>query len=190
MPPSKPDSNALPELLERHIPLLRAFLRLRMNQQLRAVEESSDLVQTVCKELLDHRDAFQFRGEPEFRAWLCTAATNKLRERNRFWNAEKRDHHRNRELASQDQDLAACYANVLTPSRVAVGKEGVERFERAFQELSEPQRDVLVLVRLAGLSHAKAAEQLGTTEVATRSLLHRALVRLSTLLAEPPESQA
>ena len=188
-PPSSPDPSALPELLARHVPLLRAFLRLRMSRQLRSLEESSDLVQTVCRELLDHRDGFAFRGDAEFRAWLCTAALNKLRERERFWTAEKRDPQRKKELVTEDHALAACYASVLTPSRAAIGKESLERFERAFEELSEQQREVVILVRLSGLSHAQAAEQLGTTEVATRSLLHRALVRLTTLLSEPRDSR-
>lgn len=184
--PTSDDPEALRPLLERHVPMLRAFLRLRMNRELRSLEESSDLVQTVCRELLDHEKGFTYRGEAEFRAWLCTAARNKLQERERFWRAQRREARKRVPLAS-DAELGNYYASFLTPSRVAMGRESVERFERAFEQLSAAQQEVVLLSRLCGLSHREVAEQTGSTEIATRSLLHRALVRLSGLLGDGKE---
>src|SRR5262249_25496731 len=91
---------------------------------------------------------------------------------------------RTRPLRGAHDDLEACYASVLTPSRAAIGREDVARLERAFESLSERQREVLTLTRLLGPSPKAVAERLGPSELATRSLLHRALVKLSTLLSD------
>ena len=42
-------------LLEEHLPRLRAFIRLRTNQAIRARESCSDLVQSVCREVLEEQ---------------------------------------------------------------------------------------------------------------------------------------
>ena len=61
---------ALDALLERHLPALRVYVRLQAGDFLREQESSSDIVQSVCRELLQDLDAFEYRGEGQFRAWL------------------------------------------------------------------------------------------------------------------------
>ena len=39
---------------------------------LRAMESTSDIVQSVCREILQHKDRFQYPGEDGFRRWLYT----------------------------------------------------------------------------------------------------------------------
>ncbi|MCA8975247.1 MAG: hypothetical protein KDC98_11025, partial [Planctomycetes bacterium] len=46
------DPQAVEELLVRHLPRLRAFVRLRSPFALRARESCSDLVQSVCREVI------------------------------------------------------------------------------------------------------------------------------------------
>ena len=75
--------------------------------------------------------------------------------------------------------MVAGYSGLCTPSRDAAAREELARAEAALARLSEEHREVIVLARIVGLSHAQIAEKLGTTEVATRSLLHRALARLA-----------
>jgi len=63
------------------------------------------------------------------------------------------------------------------------------------RELAISGREVIVLVKLSGLSHAEAARRLGRTEGSTRVLLSRALARLATrleegALSEPPRRPA
>ena len=64
-----------------------------------------------------------------------------------------------------------------------MGREDLERIERAFAELPEDYREVILLSRLVGLSHREIAEDWGRKEGAIRVLLHRALARLSVLLS-------
>jgi RNA polymerase sigma factor (sigma-70 family) len=184
--PSGPESSApLDHLLAEHLPRLRAFIRLRTNQAIRARESCSDLVQSVCRELLAERERFDFQGEAAFRAWLYTAALRKIVARDRHWHAGRRDVER--ELApagdgSADERLLAAYATVSTPSVALARKESEAAFEAAFAELSEEHREVVTLAKLVGLSHAEIARQTGRSEEACRQLLRRALIRLELAL--------
>ena len=79
------------ELLVDYLPRLRAFIRANMNPELRRRESDSDVVQSVCRVLLDGRANFDFRSEEKFRAWLFTAALNRIRHKRRFHHVGKRD---------------------------------------------------------------------------------------------------
>ena len=170
-------SHRVDHLLERHLSGLRAFVRLNAGPVLRAREAQSDLVQSVCREVLDHAGRFEFRGEEQFRSWLFTAALNKVRERARFWDRECRAAAAEERTASVGALLDA-YGALHSPSRVAAGKELVEVIERALETLTEEQREVVTLSRLVGLSHAEIAAMLGKGEGAVRMLLSRGLVSL------------
>ncbi len=161
---------------------LRAYVRLRLGRALRAREDSIDIAQSVVREAL--ADASRFTGGDDgLRAWLCKRAENKIRDRGRFWARLRRDTAKEVGQAD-DPELIEAYGTLMTPSRVAAGREELERIERAFAELSEDQRRVILLARVANLSHAEVALTMDRTEVATRSLLSRAIARLAVLLEE------
>jgi RNA polymerase sigma factor (sigma-70 family) len=145
----------------------------------------SDLVQSVCREVLQSKERIEFQGDAAFRSWLYTAALRKLVEHDRRLHAEKRDVRREIAVDAEggiDAALVQGYATVTTPSLVAMGNEGAAKLEEAFDELSEEHREVITLARVVGLSHAEIAAQLGKNEEACRQLLRRALVRLSMAL--------
>jgi len=176
---------AVDALLERHLPGLRAFVRLRVTPALRVKESCSDLVQSVCKDLLQNLDNFDYQGEAPFKGWLFTAALNKIREHERYFAREKRD--RNREVRLSDAEarsLADCYASCLSPSREAMVHERVALIEAAFDRLPDDYREVLTLKRCAGLNHVEIARHMGRSEGAVRTLLSRALTRLSGILVD------
>lgn len=172
-------------LIERHLPGLRAFVRLRAGAAIRARESASDLVQSVCREVIEHQDRFQYPSEQAFKNWLYATALRKIANRAEFWNMQKRDAGREVGIDARDSaSLLACYATISTPSRNAMAREEVERFERAFDQLSEEQREVVTLAHLVGLSRQEIAAQTQSTEVAVRSLLYRAMARLAAILEE------
>ena len=181
------DDAAVHELLARHLDALQRFLRRRSGALLQAKESSADLVQSVCREVLEHADRFEHGGESGFRHWLYCTAMRKLADRDDYHRAHRRDVARERPAGDED-GLAATYATVCTPSRVAIAREQLTRLEQAFGQLSEPQREVVLGARLLGLSHAELATQLGRTESAVRTLLCRSLARLSQILADAEES--
>lgn len=178
------DAAAMQALLQRHLPALRAFARLRMTPLLRAHESASDLVQSACRELCAMGGAFDFRGEAPFRAWLYTTVWNKLRNHDRDLRAQQRDARRNvsMEDGSSGEQLAACYSQALSPSRVAMCAESVRQLETAFDELPEHYREVITLSRIAQLDRAQVAAAMGRTEASVRNLLHRALAVLAETL--------
>jgi RNA polymerase sigma-70 factor (ECF subfamily) len=183
------EREALDALLERYLPELRAFVRLRAGAVVRARESSSDLVQSVCREVIQHMDRFQFPSEPAFKQWLYTTALRKILNRKEFYLAQKRDAYREVPLGSGsgDERLIECYRSFSSPSRRAMLREEVERIERAFEELPEDYREVITLAHVVGLSRAEIAQHMGKTEGNVRVLLHRALARMAALLAPSPD---
>lgn len=186
------DREAIETLLEQYLPELRAFVRLRAGPMIRARESDSDLVQSVCREVLDHADRFRHPSETAFKRWLYTTALRKIVGRRDFYLAQKRDVLR--EVGPGDGDseqrsagLLACYQSFSTPSRQAMLREEVERIENAFEELSEEQREVITLAHVVGLSRAEIAAHLGKNEGAVRMILHRALAKVARLLRTPEE---
>lgn len=178
-----PEQPQVADLLQKHLPALRAYVRLRMGPVLRSREESSDLVQSTCRQLFQKLDSFEYRSEAAFRDWLYTAALNKIIDKTRHHGALKRDAGREVGLSdASDDQLIDGYGSLITPSRDAAGREQVRRFESAFDRLTDEHKEIILLARFVGLSHAEIGERLGRTEGAARKLLFRALARLSTLL--------
>ena len=181
------DPAAFDVLLERHLPGLRLYVRRNISPTLLAKESSSDLVQSVCREVLQNARRFEYQGEAAFRSWLYQAALRKLIDRHRFYNAEKRDVAREAHLRGGDSlsgdDFARIASSIHSPSGDVMMREEVERLERGFAKLSEEDRRIVRLIYVEGLTHEQAARQLGCTEVASRKALSRALARLSKQLA-------
>jgi RNA polymerase sigma-70 factor (ECF subfamily) len=177
------DRAALGSLLRRHLHGLRAFLRLRMGPEIRAHEASGDLVQSVCREILIHADTFQHGGEQGFRRWLYRTAQRKIADRADYYRAEKR-RGATTPLDGDVDAIAACYRSVCTPSRDASAREQLARVEAAFDELSDEHREVILGVRVLGLSHAELGQRLGKSEGAVRTMLFRAMARLTEILGQ------
>lgn len=172
--------NPVDTLVAKHLPALRAFVRLRMGHELRVREESCDIVQSVAREILEHAVRFQHGGEAGFRDWLFTMAHRKIVNRLEHWRAEKRDAAREADVVPEElRGLSA------SPSQHAAVREELQRLEAAFDALDPEPREVVILSRLVGLDHRAIAERLGKTEVAVRKILSRALARLAISLGGP-----
>lgn len=174
------DRAALPELLARNLPRLRAYVRARSGPHLLARESQSDLVQSVCREALEDLAAFEFVDEVRFRHWLCKVAWRKLADRGRMLHAERRDPAREEAL-----DPAGQGYDEITPSRAASGREEWERMCEALDRLPEDQREAILLHRIVGLEHAEIAAQLGRSEGAVRNLVYRGMAKVALWLEGP-----
>ena len=180
---SQGDAAAIDELLERHLPGLQQYVRRNISPLVLAKESASDLVQSVCREVLADLPGFQYQGEAAFRAWLHQAALRKLIDRQRYYRAEKRDPAHEIAAAGGDSlsrdELTLLATSLGSPSGEAERKEDLGRLERGLAELSEADRRLLRMIFVEGLTHAQAADRLGTSEVNSRKQLSRALARLS-----------
>ncbi len=183
------DGLARDALFAAHQDDLRAFVRLRLGRHLRSREESLDLAQSVVREALEALPRFEVRGPGGFRRWLLLRAEHKIKDRARFWNRARRDTRLEVPIAGtpdsgEDRAVAAALQNLSTPSSEAARNEELARLESAFAKLSDPERRIILLVRIAGMTHEDAAIEMGRTVLATRSLLSRAMARLAIAMEE------
>jgi RNA polymerase sigma-70 factor, ECF subfamily len=176
------DRAAVTALLERHLPGLEAYVRLRVGHAFGPRDGVSDVVQSACRDLIERLDGFQHGGEHAFRHWLYATAARKIADRFAFHGAERRDARREAPPPEASAALAAAFAGLASPSQQAMGAEFLARLEEAFEELEEDEREVVLLSRVAGLSRTEVAEAMGRTENAVRNLLHRTLVKLAARL--------
>lgn len=184
--PGDSDPAALDALLERHLPALRAFVRIRIGGTIGKQESTSDVVQSVCREILTGRERFADQGDAAFKGWLFTTALRKIVDKQRYWTADKRDARKNVDPGGDGEDpsLLDHYATLATPSREASLQEQMRRVEAAMEQLTEEQREVVTLHKIVGLSHGDIATQLGKSEENCRQILRRALVKLAAALDE------
>ncbi len=139
--------------------------------------------------MLRAADRFQFRGEHEFRAWLCSVAQRKVQDRVKHLHRERRDVVREVRIQAGSSEggplIGALYAKVFSPSQHFIAQETAERLERAFDRLEERSRSAILLVRLDGLSYADLAVELGISESGARTLVCRGLAKLAELMDRP-----
>ena len=186
------EPRALEELIEVHLDDLRAFVRLQVDPRLRVRESHSDIVQSICREVLEDLPGFEYRGEGSFRAWLFTAALNKVRQKGEFHRAQRRDVAREVRAEQGDDDKtsvgAGLYASLCSlepsPSQHAIAHEQAARIERAMDKLPPDHRNVLLLARIVGLSHREIATRVGRSEMAVSTLVSDASVRLLAAIEE------
>lgn len=178
---------ALAKLLEAYLPELRAFVRLRAGHAVRARESRSDLVQSVCREVLERGETFRHPSEAAFKRWLFTTALRKILNRRDYLHAEKRDVRRDiaqPQESAADARLLDCYRTFSTPSQGVMLREEIERIESAMEGLSDDYRTVITLAHVVGLSRGEIAQEMGKSEAAVRTLLHRALAQLAVRLGQ------
>jgi RNA polymerase sigma-70 factor, ECF subfamily len=147
-------------------------VRCRLGPELRTHLESEDILQSVALEALGEIPAFAPRGEGGFRHFLHVLVTRKIRDRAATYRAKKR-----RGTAPLENDAV----QPLSEPRYH-DVERYEALERALQRLDGPERDVVLLHRIEGLSTKVIAERLHQSDAAVRKLYSRALARLRELL--------
>ncbi len=184
---SQGDDGAFGTLMERHLPALQAFIRLRMDPRLRRWETVSDVSQSVCREALNNLGSFTYKGEAAFRHWLFTAAVRKLVEKDRYHRAAKRDPNlleTNAPRSSMNRDpIAREICGILgSPSEQAIGREMQARIEDALDAMSEEAREIFLMSRLAGLSNPEIAKLTGKKESSVCYLLCQTVAELSRIL--------
>ncbi|MEZ6197707.1 MAG: RNA polymerase sigma factor [Planctomycetota bacterium] len=179
------DREALETLLTPQLPALTAYVRLRLEGALARRESSADLVQSICREVIDDIATVKGATEEAFRGWLYGIAAHKLSDRRDYHRAARRDPARESPAPPETspEELLLAYSRIATPSREAMSREELDRIEAAFDALPPDHRDVLVHVAIAGLSYAETSALTGRSEVSLRQLVHRARARLATLLA-------
>lgn len=188
MPVPEPTGPALESLLERHLGDLESYVRKNMGAGLAQRESCADLVQSICREVLQNQERFRFQGEPAFRKWLLQAALHKLIDRRRFYRARNRDQvarEADHSEAWRIEEIAMLAKTLGSPSGEAMLREDIGRLSSALNRLAEADRGIIRMIHIDGLTHADVAERIGCTEPQSRGRLFLALARLSAHLKGP-----
>lgn len=169
------DAAALEALLVRYQPHLYRFgLRMCGN-----AEDAGDVAQESLISMV--RSLPDFRGEASVSTWLYTIARRFcMRKRRRGKYAPPREDSLDAAETHAAQRIADPAPN---PEQTATNRELAEVLSRAIDALDPPQREVLVLRDVEGLSAPEAAEVLGISVDAVKSRLHRARVAVRRELA-------
>jgi RNA polymerase sigma-70 factor, ECF subfamily len=179
------DQSAMHLLLQTYLPRIRAYVRLRAGAHLLSHESRSDLVQSICRDLLENARRLHSTDVEGFQAWLFTTARRKLADRAALWSTQKRDPQREVDGDWNDDAVLGSCHGFFTPSREASAREELVRVEAALATLPPERREVILLAKVLGLSRREIGERLGRSEAAVRALLTRALTDLAMAIAPP-----
>jgi RNA polymerase sigma-70 factor (ECF subfamily) len=170
------DEHAAEELVRRYeaeIRLeVRGWLRLR-NPGLRRVFDSMDICQSVLASFFARAAVgdFDLEEPPQLIRLLVGMARKKVAEQARHHQRQRRDVRR---VGDESPDEKGVAATDQTPSRLASGRELLQKFRDL---LSEEERRIADL-RGRGSDWASVAAELGGTPDGRRKQLARAVVRV------------
>lgn len=185
------DAEAAGMLLERYRAYLRLIAKRRLDCQVQARVDPSDVVQQTCLEA--YRDLGDFRGgvEAELIAWLRRILDNNLAQTiQQHVFTQKRAAGRERSLDDSKGPGEALRKSLAaeqsSPSRRAMRGEDAVRLAGALETLPPDQHEAVRLRHLEGWSLAQIARRLDRSEVAVAGLLKRGLWGLRKHFRDPP----
>ena len=179
------DESALNQLCSVYGERVRRIIRFRMDRKLRPKLDSVDVVQDALILALGGLQNFTYKNEGDFLRWLSRIAENKLRDIFDKFHADKRDVHKEIPFKKRGRSTegssvgAAGPMRTTTPSVIVCKKEALDKLEKALDKLKLEYKEIIVLKRIEGLSHAEIAERLGKNTGAVRMLLARAMAALT-----------
>jgi RNA polymerase sigma-70 factor (ECF subfamily) len=160
------DQAAFAEIYEQHQPAVFRYVYYRVAD----VSVAEDLTSAVFTRLVEKIDGYRYRGRPLL-AWIYTIARNVVVDYHR--RAERsRVVPLDTQLADDSLDVERAVERRLAESRLAA----------AMAELTEEQRQVILLRFIEGMSCEEAGRLLDKSTGAVKALQHRALAALARIL--------
>lgn len=163
------DAAALDRLYARCLPPLRRWARGRLPAAARGALDTQDLVQDTILSSLRHLDHFESRHEGALQAYLRQAVLNRVRDEARRFGR--------RPAVSELTDSQP--SKEASPLDIAIGREGVERYEAALRRLRPADREAIIGRLELQHDYEELAAILGKPNAnAARVAVTRALARL------------
>jgi RNA polymerase sigma-70 factor (ECF subfamily) len=179
------DRQAFERLFTRHRDYLRRVIELRLDPRLRPRLDASDVIQDTQLEAFRRLPDYLEREPMPFRLWLRMTAQERLGMAQRqHVGAARRTVSREARWPEQSSlQLAAQFlAAGSTPSQRLSRRELVQEVHQAIAQLSEVDREILLMRNLEGLSNQETAQVLQIDPAAASQRYGRALLRLRQLL--------
>ncbi|WP_243418435.1 RNA polymerase sigma factor ShbA [Actinomycetospora cinnamomea] len=170
---SRGDRPALERVLAIIRPLIVRYCRARVGTQERSFAAADDVAQEVCLAVLTALPSYRDQDRP-FVTFVYGIARHKVADAHR---AAAR--HRCDPVAELPEGLDPHDG----PEQQAINGMMSARMGQLLNVLSAPQREVLVLRVVVGLSTQETADAVGSTPGAVRVAQHRALAKLRATLA-------
>ena len=180
------DTAAAQALFDRHARSLRAQVRRKLPNELRAKVGDSDVIQEAYLAAFLQLPQFENRGDGSFARWVRGILAHKLLDEvRRHADAQKRAARRETRIRTRDERPGLA-AREDSPSADMIREErsAALRAERA--RLPDDYRTILRLVHDEGLSLADAGARMGRSADAVRKLYGRALAVLGDRLRRGP----
>lgn len=184
----KHEPGALDRLLESYRQYLNLLARTGIDASLQGKADPSDLVQETFLKAHQHFGQFQGRSEAELTAWLRRILARNLADlTRRYHQAESRRTGRERSLEQLLETSSQALDNLLaeaaaSPSESAQRRELSVVLANALAELSDEQREAIILRSLEERDWPEVARRMGRSTGAVRNLWVRALKRLRPLI--------
>ena len=164
------DQVAIDRLFAQHLPPLQRWASGRLPQWARDLADTDDLVQDTLLQTFKRIGDFEPRGAGALSAYLRQGVINRLRDEIR---------RRGRRPESTNLD-AIDLEGGLSPLESAIGREAVEHYQQALQQLKPEEQEAIILRVEMGYSYEEMAEALGKPSPdAARKAAQRALLRLA-----------
>ena len=174
------DREALDCLLRQHRAYLWAIVHLRLDTRLRARVDASDVVQEAQIEAVRRVASYLERPALPFHLWLRQIAYDRLLMLRRQHVATRRTV--DREAVLPDESSLQLGELLLaagpTPSQQLGRDELVARIHLALVDLSDTDREILLMRTLEGLSNKEVAQVLGLDLATASKRYGRAILRL------------
>lgn len=171
------DARALDALLTRYLPRLQRWASGRLPARARSLLDTHDLVQETLMRTVQGLDRIEVRGPGGFQAYVRQAVLNRIRDQVRY--ADRRP--------GPDGVPESLADAAPSPLEQAIGADVVERYERAMQELSEDDRQLIHLHVELDYDYGEiAAMGARSSRDAVRMAVQRALRRLAERMGHEP----
>jgi RNA polymerase sigma-70 factor (ECF subfamily) len=179
------EQEAREELFSRYRAFLLRFVKVRADPRLAARLDPSDIVQEAQVEALRRLGEYLANPRLCFRLWLRQLAYDRLLQLRRMHlKARRRSVERDVHLPEDSSVHLARQLLSATPGPTTelLQKEFGARVRDAVQNLSEVDREIVVLRNFEELSNQEAAQLLGIKPAAASQRYGRALIRLREIL--------
>ena len=164
------DREALEVLMTRYLPRLRRWASGRLPRWARDVADTQDLVQDTLLQTFKRIDTIEVRHEGALQAYLRQGIVNRIRDE--FRRAGRRPTTEALDAAVPDSGAS--------PLEAAIGRETLDRYERALARLRPQDREAIIARIEMDSTNEEIAAALGKPSAnAARMAVERALVRLA-----------
>ncbi len=146
-------------------------------RMVRNLTEAEDLLQEIF--LLAYNKLPSYEGRAAFGTWLYRLAVNRCLDHLRSGAAQ-------RQSVTQSLDESAGFSPSAAPESTAARLD----LENAIVQLPHSYRAAFLLFDVEGFGHREVADILGVAEGTSKSLVHKARLKLRELLGKSPREKS